>query len=92
HLAYERSADSYPFEVVSVEDRDIPNGLLDYAEEIGADLITIVNRRRSRWQAVLRPTLTQQLALRARLPVLVLHTDKELQPTPKPTEYQEHYY
>lgn len=66
-------AADYPYEVVSVEDEDVSRGLMDYAEDVKADLIVVVNQPRQRWQAVFRRTLTQDLALRSRVPVLVLH-------------------
>ncbi|WP_168797482.1 universal stress protein [Neolewinella litorea] len=67
-------AANYPFEAVTVRDKDIARGLIDYADQVAANLIVIVNQTRSRWQALLRATLTQDLALRSHLPVLVLHT------------------
>ena len=63
----------FPFEVVTVEDDDVSRGLLDYADDIRADLLVVINQTRSRWRAILRATLTQDLALRSQLPVLVLH-------------------
>jgi nucleotide-binding universal stress UspA family protein len=68
---------SYSFEIISVEDRDVSQGLLDYADQVKANLLAIVNQRRNRWQALLKATLTQDLSLRSRIPVLVLHTHHE---------------
>ena len=48
---------------------------MNYADEVNADLVVIVNDSRNRWQAFLQATLTQDLALRANRPVLVLHTE-----------------
>jgi len=67
----------YSFEVITVEQKDITEGLMNYAEEVRADLVVIVNDSRNRWQAFLQATLTQDLALRANRPVLVLHTEKK---------------
>lgn len=67
-------AANYPFEVATVNDEDISEGLMKYAEGVGAQLIVIVNQTRSRWRAMLRASLTQDLALRSSLPILVLHT------------------
>jgi len=65
----------YPFKVVSVAKNDVTEGLLNYAEEIDAELVVVVNRLRSRWQALFRTTLTQDLALHGEdRPLLVLHT------------------
>lgn len=65
----------YPFEVVSVQEGDITAGLLNYAEAIEADLVVVVNRLRKRWQALLRASLTQDVALHSEeFPILVLHT------------------
>ena len=68
------------FTTVDVADRDISRGLVAYAYRSGADLLVILNRRRPWWRALLQITLTQELALRSRLPVLVLHAAE-----PEPT-------
>lgn len=65
----------YTFEVITVEEKDITAGLMNYADDVNADLVVIVNDSRNRWQAFLQATLTQDLALRANRPVLVLHTE-----------------
>lgn len=65
----------YPFEVITVEKEDITDGLLEYATGVDADLVVIVNNLRNRWRSLLHASLTQDLALRAKLPVLVLHTE-----------------
>ncbi len=65
----------YPFDVVTVEKEDITAGLLEYAEEEDADLVVIVNNLRNRWRSLLHASLTQDLALRAKRPILVLHTE-----------------
>lgn len=65
----------YAFEVVTVEQKDITAGLMEYADNVDANLVVIVNDSRNRWQAFLQATLTQDLALRANRPVLVLHTE-----------------
>ena len=65
----------YPFDVVTVEQKDITTGLLEYADEEDADLIVIVNNLRNRWRSLLHASLTQDLALRAKRPILVLHTE-----------------
>lgn len=65
----------YPFDVVTVEKEDITAGLLEYADRIDADLIAIVNNVRNRWRSLLHASLTQDLALHATRPVLVLHTE-----------------
>lgn len=63
----------YEFDFVTVKNTNVPRGLLDFADEVEAELLVIINRTRSRWQALLNVTLTQGLALRSQLPVLVLH-------------------
>lgn len=65
----------YPFDVVTVEKEDITRGLLEYAQEEDADLVVIVNNLRNRWRSLLHASLTQDLALRAKRPILVLHTE-----------------
>ncbi len=68
------------FRVVTVADTDVARGLMDYADNVAADLLVIVNRTRRRWRTMLRATLTHNLALRTRLPVLVLHHASFLAP------------
>ncbi len=68
---------SYPFEVVTVNDQDITKGLLQYAEKEQANLLVIVNQMRDHWRALLRASLTQNLALRANIPILVLHARED---------------
>lgn len=65
----------YPFDVVTVEKENITKGLFEYADGIGADLIVVVNNVRNRWRALLHASLTQDITLRAKRPVLVLHTE-----------------
>ncbi|MEM9261911.1 MAG: universal stress protein, partial [Bacteroidota bacterium] len=74
-LVDEQLGAEYPFEILSVENKDIAKGLLEFSDSVNANLLVIFNQRRSRWHALLRATLTQSLALRAQLPVLVLHTE-----------------
>ncbi len=61
--------------VNQVEDGDISRGLLDYAQDVQADLLVVINQTRGWWTSLLQATLTQDLALRSRLPVLVLHNN-----------------
>ncbi|PHI19727.1 hypothetical protein CEQ90_11815 [Lewinellaceae bacterium SD302] len=64
-----------PFKIVTVDDQVVADGLVNYAEQVDADLTVVVNRVRSHWRAVLYPGVTQGVALRTRRPMLVLHTD-----------------
>jgi nucleotide-binding universal stress UspA family protein len=73
-LVDETKAD-YPFQVVTVEKEDITAGLLEYATDVDADLVVIVNNLRNRWHSLLHASLTQDLALQAKQPILVLHTE-----------------
>ncbi len=61
--------------VNTVHQKDISHGLMDYAGKVDADLIVAVNHTRPLWRAFFRISLTQDLALRSRLPILVLHAD-----------------
>ncbi|WP_116108640.1 universal stress protein [Lewinella sp. IMCC34191] len=69
------------YRVAIVNQDDISQGLLTYADRIDADLIVIFNRTRRHWQALLRATLTQDLAQRSTRPVLVLHETFEVPAT-----------
>ena len=74
-LFHEDNEVQYPFKVVTVEEDDITEGLLEYAEELDAQLVVVVNRLRKRWRALLHASLTQDIALHSKdFPILVLHT------------------
>ncbi|SEQ27000.1 universal stress protein [Neolewinella agarilytica] len=66
----------YPFEVITVEEEDITKGLLDFADQVNADLVAIVNKKRSRWRSLIHASLTQDMALRTARPLLVLHAEE----------------
>lgn len=66
----------FAYEISNVEDANIASGLEDFAEEREADLLVVVNRRRSRWGALVHRSLTQDLALTTKRPLLVLHTEE----------------
>lgn len=82
----EKQPADYSFEVVTVEEKDITKGLMDYAEGVSADLVIVVNNTRKRWRAFLQATLTQDLALRADRPMLVLHTENHAEQGDKPAK------
>lgn len=67
------------YEVVTVDEDNISEGLLDYAAEVDARLLIIVNRLRAHWRSVLHPSLTQHISLRTDIPLLVLHTDQQME-------------
>ncbi|WP_187271173.1 universal stress protein [Neolewinella aurantiaca] len=73
-LVDETPAD-YPFDVVTVDNEDVTAGLMEYADKIDSDLIVIVNSLRNRWRSLIHASLTQDLALRSKRPVLVLHAE-----------------
>lgn len=76
-LSNEDKKAAYPFKVVTVNQEDITAGLLEYAEKNKAELVVIVNRLRGQLSAFLKASLTQDLALRASKPILVLHATKD---------------
>ncbi|PHI19724.1 hypothetical protein CEQ90_11800 [Lewinellaceae bacterium SD302] len=65
----------YNYTVAEVNDEDISQGLLTYVAEIHADVLVMVNDTKSADQKIIHETLTQDLALRANLPIVVLHTE-----------------
>jgi nucleotide-binding universal stress UspA family protein len=76
-LTASKSKTHYPFKVVTVNETDITKGLLEYAEQEQANLVVIVNKLHGHWRAFLRASLTQNLALRSKKPILVLHGGKD---------------
>lgn len=72
-LTDSNSKAKYPFTVVTVNQEDITAGLMEYADKVDASLVVIVNRLRGQLGAFFKASLTQDLALRASRPILVLH-------------------
>lgn len=63
------------FKIANVKDHSVKEGLGRYAETQGADLMIIVNKERSKWNALLKSSITQQLSLAAKIPLLVMHSE-----------------
>lgn len=65
----------HTFTTLTVDNKTVSKGLVNYAESVGAHLTVVVNRIRSHWRAVLYAGVTQGVALRTSCPLLVIHTD-----------------
>lgn len=63
------------FEVTNLKHESVADGLENYAEEQQADLLIVVNKKRSNWSALLRRSLTQRLALATKRPILIMHEE-----------------
>lgn len=68
------------FKVANLKDHSIAGGLEQYAETHHTDLTIIVNRERSKWSALLKSSLTKQMALTTKTPLLVMHSEAFYQP------------
>lgn len=63
------------FEVTSIKHERVAEGLKTFAVDHQADLLVVVNKRRSGWSSLLFSSLTQRLALTTDRPLLVLHEE-----------------
>lgn len=66
---------SYNFTIASVANHDISGGLLKYAGEIDAKLLIMINRLEDQIGKLVYESLTQDVAIRSSLPLLILHTE-----------------
>jgi nucleotide-binding universal stress UspA family protein len=64
------------FEVTSIQHEQVAAGLKAFAVDQEADLLVVVNKRRSGWSSLLFSSLTQQLALTTEKPLLVFHEER----------------
>lgn len=63
------------FKVANLKNDSVAEGLEQYAEKQEADLMVVVNRKRSTWNALLRSSLTQQMAMTTKIPLLIIHSE-----------------
>ena len=64
-----------PFELVSLGGSDVVKQLKEYAEQNSIDLMMFVNRHRGFFQSLIHKSVTQQIALTAEKPLMVMHYD-----------------
>jgi nucleotide-binding universal stress UspA family protein len=68
------------FKIANLKDSSVVGGLEQYADSQAADLMVIVNKERSKWSALLKSSLTQQMALTTKVPLLIMHSEAFYQP------------
>lgn len=75
-LAEKRDAD-FSFSVASAKDEDLTNGLITYSKQIKADLLILIAKISQKGERTIHQTLTQDVTLRAELPLLILHEEQQ---------------
>jgi nucleotide-binding universal stress UspA family protein len=56
-----------------IEHNDVEEGIFEFSEKVGADLLVMAHRSRNFWQGLFRDSLTKQMARHARYPLLAIH-------------------
>lgn len=72
---FENQQPEIKFNIVTLRDTSVVDGLNQYAEENEIDLCVMVTRHRKWWEKLLHRSQTQLLALNTKLPLLIFHND-----------------
>jgi len=70
---FDQGEPSFAFEFADIKSSDVSTALNHYATEKQIDLLAMATRQRSFWEQLFHKSQTQQMAIEARLPLLVLH-------------------
>ena len=70
---FEKKAPELSFKMISVTNKSVEKGLREYAVENDIDLLVNVTKERKFWDNLLHRSVTKQLVLNAKTPLLVLH-------------------
>ena len=63
------------FKMAEIESSSIWEGLNRYAEDNDVDLLVMVTKLRRFWENMLHKSITRQVAVNSKLPILILHLD-----------------
>jgi nucleotide-binding universal stress UspA family protein len=64
------------FKMAEVESSSIWEGLNQYADDNQVDLLVMVTKHRKFWENMLHKSITRQVAINSKLPILILHVDE----------------
>jgi len=64
---------SFAFEFVNIKSDDVDASLNQYADAENIDMMVMATRHRTFWEQLFHKSLTKQMALHARMPLLVMH-------------------
>lgn len=56
-----------------IEHHDVEEGIFEFSEKVGADLLVMAHRSRNFWQALFGDSLTKQVVRHAKYPLLAIH-------------------
>ncbi len=65
---------STPMYFAEVTDSSVIYGLNKYMDNHDTDLLVLVNEKRTFWEGIFHKSITKQMALNTKIPLLVLHT------------------
>ena len=63
------------FRMAEVESSSVWEGLNQYAEDHEVDLLVMVTKHRKTWENMLHKSVTREVAVHSKLPILILHVD-----------------
>jgi nucleotide-binding universal stress UspA family protein len=72
-LLFKDGEPAFSFTINKVEGSSITESLNDYAVRHKADLVVLVHPHRGFWESLFHKSITKQLALNTKIPLLVLH-------------------
>jgi nucleotide-binding universal stress UspA family protein len=70
---FEEGEPAFSFQMAEVESDSVEDGLNEYVEKNGIDLVVMVNYRRRFWNSFFHKSQTKRMALTTRIPLMVLH-------------------
>lgn len=70
---FESGEPPFSFDMAEVSSNSVAEGLNDYAEQQGAQMIVMATRQRGFWGQILHRSQTKRMALTTELPLMVLH-------------------
>ena len=61
--------------MAEIESNSVWEGLNRYAEDNDVDQLVMVTKHRKFWENMLHKSITRQVAVHSKLPILILHVD-----------------
>ncbi len=76
---FRRKAPALEFNMSILKSNSVWKGLFNYAEEHQIDLIVLVTKHRKFWERLIHKSITKEMVLHAKVPLLILHLDNQLE-------------
>lgn len=66
---------TYAFNMATIDAKTVTEGLNQYIEENEIDLVIMVAHKRNLWERILHKSITKEMAITTKVPILVYHKD-----------------